>query len=69
MIGGSTRIGDYAWIAPSACLRDGLTLGERATVGLGAVVVKDVAAGETVMGAPAREAAEYKRLLQRMRES
>jgi UDP-3-O-[3-hydroxymyristoyl] glucosamine N-acyltransferase len=67
MIGGSTRIGDYAWVAPCACVRDGLTVGDRAVIGLGAVVVKDVAAGETVMGAPAREAAEYKRLLQRLR--
>lgn len=67
MIGGSTTIGDYAWIAPSACVRDGLTIGERAVVGLGAVVVKDVGDGETVMGAPARDAAEYKRLLAAMR--
>lgn len=67
MIGGSTRIGDHAWIAPSACIRDGLTIGDRAVVGLGAVVVKDVAAGETVMGAPARAAAEYKQLLQQFR--
>jgi UDP-3-O-[3-hydroxymyristoyl] glucosamine N-acyltransferase len=68
MIGGSTRIGDYAWVAPCACVRDGLTIGDRATIGLGAVVVKDVAPGETVMGAPARDAAEYKALLARLRE-
>lgn len=67
MIGGSTSVGDGAWIAPCACVRDGLSIGKGATVGLGAVVVKDVADGETVMGSPAREASEYKRLLQRMR--
>ena len=63
MIGGSTVIGDRVWIAPSACLRDGLTIGDGAFVGLGAVVVKDVPAGATVMGAPARPADEYKKLL------
>jgi len=67
MVGGSTVIGDYAWIAPSAVLRDQLKIGERALVGLGAVVVKDVPDGETVMGAPAREAGEYKALLAAMR--
>lgn len=63
MIGGSTVIGDGAWIAPSACVRDGLKIGANAVIGLGAVVVKDVADGATVMGAPARPADEYKRFL------
>lgn len=68
MIGGSTKIGDYAWVAPSACIRDGLTLGDRSIVGLGAVVVKDVLPGQTVMGVPAREEADYKVLLSRFRQ-
>jgi UDP-3-O-[3-hydroxymyristoyl] glucosamine N-acyltransferase len=55
MIGGSTVIGDGAWIAPGACVRDGLTIGAKAVVGLGAVVVKDVPAGATVLGNPARQ--------------
>lgn len=63
MIGGSTTIGDGAWIAPSACVRDGLKIGANAIIGLGALVVKDVADGETVMGAPARPAEEQKRFL------
>jgi len=63
MIGGSTCIGDYAWIAPSACLRDVISIGEGALVGLGALVVKDVPDGVTVMGVPARPAKEYKRML------
>jgi UDP-3-O-[3-hydroxymyristoyl] glucosamine N-acyltransferase len=63
MIGGSTTIGEGAWIAPAACVRDRLTIGANATVGLGAVVVKDVPDGATVIGAPARPADEYKRFL------
>lgn len=62
MIGGSVMIGDEAWIAPSACIRNGIRIGARATVGLGAVVVKDVPDGTTVMGSPARNAAEFKAL-------
>jgi UDP-3-O-[3-hydroxymyristoyl] glucosamine N-acyltransferase len=68
MIGGSTRIGDYAWVAPSACVRDVITIGEGATVGLGALVVKDVPDGATFMGAPARPAEEYKALLKKLSE-
>lgn len=63
MVGGSVRIGDYAWVSPSACLRDVISIGDRSTVGLGAVVVKDVPDGGTVMGTPARPAEEYKAYL------
>lgn len=63
MVGGGTTIGDFAWLAPCACIRDGITIGAHATIGLGAVVTKDVPEGVTVMGAPARDAAEYKAML------
>lgn len=63
MIGGGTIIGDFAWVAPCACVRDGITIGAHATIGLGAVVTKNVPEGATVMGAPARDAAEYKAML------
>lgn len=63
MVGGGTRIEDYAWVAPSACLRDRISIGAHAVVGLAALVTKDVPKGITVLGAPARELSEYKRLL------
>jgi UDP-3-O-[3-hydroxymyristoyl] glucosamine N-acyltransferase len=66
MIGGSTTIGDYAWVAPCACVRDGIALGDRSLVGLGAVVVKSVPDDAIVMGSPARPAAEYKALLHQL---
>ena len=69
MIGGSARIGDFAWIAPCACIRDTVSVGDRAMVGLGAVVVKDVPDDTTVMGVPARPAEEYKRILKAIRQS
>lgn len=53
-ISGSVEIGDGAWIGPNACIRERLKIGEGALVGIGAVVVKDVPAGATVAGNPAR---------------
>ncbi len=54
IVGGSVTLGDDAWIAPAAAIRDWRMVGEKAVVGLGAVVTKDVADGETVVGNPAR---------------
>ena len=54
MIAGSVTIGKRAWIAPHAVIREGVTIGNCATVGLGAVVTKDVPAGVTVIGVPAK---------------
>ena len=52
-------------VAPAACprcgagalIRQGVSVGEGAVIGMGAVVVKDVAPGATVVGNPAREMA------------
>lgn len=63
MIGGGTRIGDFAWVAPSACLRDRISIGDSSFVGLASLVTKDVPNGETVLGSPARRLEENKRLL------
>lgn len=53
MLAGSVRLGDGAYVAPCASVRQHITIGSRAFVGLGAVVVKDVAECECVMGVPA----------------
>jgi UDP-3-O-[3-hydroxymyristoyl] glucosamine N-acyltransferase len=58
MVGGSTVLGDGSWISPSATLRDGIRIGRDATVGLGAVVTKDVPDAEVWAGTPARPMAE-----------
>jgi len=63
MIGGSTKIGDYVSIWACVCLRNSIEVGSRATIGMGAVVTKDVPPETLVMGFPARPEAEYKRLL------
>lgn len=63
MVGGSVKIGARSWLAPSAVVMNGIAIGADAVCGLGAIVVKPVADGETVMGNPARPLAEAKALL------
>ena len=43
MLGGSLRVGRRCWLGPATVFRDGLEIGDDAYVGLGALVVKDVA--------------------------
>ncbi len=63
---GRSRIEDHAYIGTGAVMREGapsapLTVGAGAVVGMGAVVTRDVAAGATVVGSPARPMAEKPR--------
>lgn len=62
MLGGGVRIGERAWIAPSATLRDHVDVGSDATVGLGSVVTRSVPAAATVAGNPARDIDELRAL-------
>ena len=51
---GGVKVGDQAWVAPNAAVREQLSVGESAVVGLSATVVKDVPANTTVAGSPAK---------------
>lgn len=51
------RIGANVWIGGGALIMPGVTVGEDAVIGAGAVVTRDVAAGVTVVGNPARPVA------------
>lgn len=56
---GNVHIEDHAYIGTGAILKQGtpdkpLVIGKGATVGMGAVVTRNVAPGETVVGNPAR---------------
>ena len=54
MIGGSAHIDEGGWVAPSVAVRDQIRIGARSTLGLGAVVLKDVPDDTVVVGNPAR---------------
>jgi UDP-3-O-[3-hydroxymyristoyl] glucosamine N-acyltransferase len=47
---GRVSVGDGAYIGPSAVVRNGLNVGARAKISLGAVVTRDVAEGSVVSG-------------------
>jgi maltose O-acetyltransferase len=48
------RIGRNVWIGGGAIILPGITIGDDAVIGAGAVVTRDVAPGTTVAGNPAR---------------
>jgi maltose O-acetyltransferase len=52
--GGAVRIGRRCWIAYRAVILPGITVGEGAVVGAGAVVTRDVPAFAIVAGVPAK---------------
>ena len=52
--GRPVRIGRDVWIGGGAILLPGVSIGDGAIIGAGSVVTRDVAAGATVVGNPAR---------------
>ncbi len=58
-IGSSTlkaaEIGSEVYVGPNVCIVNDVKIGDGVTIGAGTVVVKDIEAGVTVAGVPARE--------------
>lgn len=48
------RLGQDVWVGTRACIRDGVTVGDHAVIGMGSVVTRDVPAWAIVGGSPAR---------------
>lgn len=55
--GRPVRIGRHVWIGAGALVLPGVSVGDGAVIGAGSVVTRDVRAGATVVGNPARERA------------
>lgn len=53
-LAGCVTVGDFATIGSNATILPRIRIGEGAMIGAGAVVTRDVPAGATVVGAPAR---------------
>ncbi|MFN4287300.1 MAG: acetyltransferase [Brevundimonas sp.] len=55
MINGNVTLGDHVYVGAGAVIRQGLSIGEGAIIGMGAVITRNVPAGVTVVGNPARQ--------------
>lgn len=55
------RIGDGVFIGAGAVILPGVTIGPRAVIGAGAVVLRDVEAGSTIGGVPAKRLASTRK--------
>lgn len=59
-LAGCIDIGQEVFVGIGACVREKTRIEDRAIIGAGSVVVKDVVAGTTVYGVPARERNEQR---------
>ncbi len=53
-ISGGVIIGEAAWVAPCATIKNQVIIGDRAVIGLGAVVLRDVANDQVIVGNPGK---------------
>ena len=55
-LAGSVTIGERCWLSIGVCIRDGITLADEVTVGMGASVTRScLKSGTTIMGQPSKE--------------
>ena len=54
MVGAPTRLGDEVWLGANVVVLGGVTIGDRAVIGAGSVVSRDIPPGAVAVGFPAR---------------
>ena len=67
MIGGSTKIGDNSWVAPSASILEQLNISNNVIIGVGSVVTKNIPNGQTWAGSPAKPIKEFINLQKKLK--
>ncbi|PML80844.1 acetyltransferase [Enterovibrio norvegicus] len=55
VLSGTVHIGQYCWLGANCSIKQNITIGTGAVVGIGSVVIRDVRASVTVIGSPATE--------------
>lgn len=66
-VSGGCELGEFCWIGPNAALIQKVRIGHHATVGIGAIVTKDVPDYQTFAGNPAQELSEFVRLRKKLK--
>jgi len=54
VLAGGVSVGQQVWVGAGASVKQLVIIGDEVTVGIGSVVLRDVPAGKTVVGVPAR---------------
>lgn len=71
-IGGSCEIGNNVWIGLNASLKNKVKIGDNAFISMGAVVIRDLEAGASVIGNPAENTMDFvkkERFIEKMMSS
>ena len=63
---GGAQIGSNCWIGCGTLVRDAATIGDGVVVGMGSVITKDIPAGQTWTGVPARELGQFKEMQRKL---
>jgi UDP-3-O-[3-hydroxymyristoyl] glucosamine N-acyltransferase len=53
-LSGGVTLGENVWVGPNSSIRDGISVGDRAFIGIAANVIRQVAADSVVAGNPAK---------------
>ena len=67
-LSGHVKVGDDVVIEPGVVVQHRVKIGDKAHVGIGSLVMKDVASGVTVMGRPAVTQFEFRQTRKKQRE-
>lgn len=55
VLGGGTQVGENCWLAPNISVKEQTRIGDKALIGLGAVLLRPVEPGAVMVGNPARK--------------